>query len=148
MASEDIVLCGNTETGITQTPCGKLHLYASGNLVLTVEPQLLKIYARISRVKGSDAASNTVVTLPLNGTLFHVTGTTDIQHITTTGWSEGSAIVLIFKGALTVENATASPPVNTADILLNNGVNFSAQVNSTLSLVYDGEHWFETGRKI
>jgi len=145
----DTVICGNTSAGIVQTADSKqMHLFADDSKVLTVENGLLKIYARISRVKGSDIASQNTITLPLNGILFHVTGTTNIKHLTTTNWSEGSAVVLIFKGALTITNNAASPPVDTAPILLNNSQDFQVQVNSTLSLVYDGEYWFETGRKL
>lgn len=102
------VICGNTSAGIVQAgDCNQMHLYVDDSKVLTVENGLLKIYSRVSHMKG-----------------FHVTGT------------------------LTVENNAANPPTNTASILLNNSQNFQTQINSTLSLVYDGEYWFETGRKI
>ncbi len=147
MATDETVLCGNSSTGITQTTCGKLNLYAADSKVLSVEYGLLQIYARISRVKGSDITAANVLTMPLNGTTFHVLGSDTIQYINTTGWSAGSAVVLIFKGTPLVENNTASPPADTVPILLNANNNFQTQVNSTLSLVYDGEAWFETGRK-
>ncbi len=148
MNLDETVLCGNSSTGITQTTCGKLNLYAADSKVLSVEYGLLQIYARISRVKGSDITAANILTMPSNGTLFHVLGDTAIQHISTAGWSAGSAVVLIFKGVPNVMNNATSPPADTAPILLNANNDFQTQVNSTLSLAYDGEAWFETGRKI
>lgn len=101
------VICGNTSAGIVQAgDCNQMHLYVDDSKVLTVEHGVLKIYSRVSHMKGFDVSSGAAITLPLNGTLFHVTGT------------------------LTVENNATSPPTNTASILLNNSQNFQTQINS------------------
>lgn len=149
MSVTEVVICGNSETGITQTSDSKqLHLYAENSRVLTVENGLLRVYARTSRVKGADVTAANTTTLPINGTLFHVLGDTTIKYLTTTNWSAGSAVILIFKGAPLVENGAADVPADTAKIYLDAGANFQTQVNSTLSIVYDGENWFEMCHKL
>ena len=90
--------------------------------------------SRILGVEGANVASGTNITLG-NGNMFHVTGTTQINTIITTGWTNGSHVTLIFDGALTVKHSTAGAG---SVILLAGSVDFVTAANSVLELVYDG----------
>lgn len=103
--------------------------------------------ARVSLGKGADVASANDLTLGAGGNCFHITGTTTINAITTTNWSSGSHIVLIFDAATTVKNNTAGG-ANTAVMLLSGGADFTTSANDTLKLIYDGTSWFELSRSI
>jgi hypothetical protein len=48
---------------------------------------------RVQGKKGADIASATTITLG-RGNYFHITGTTTISYITTTGWQPGSVVRL------------------------------------------------------
>lgn len=72
------------------------------------------------------------------GNVFHVTGTTNITSITSTGILAGARITIIFDGILTFTDGSnlvlAGNLVTTAD--------------DTISLVYDGTNWYETARSV
>jgi len=97
--------------------------------------------------KGADIASAGTITLT-EGNYFDITGTTAIDHITTTTWKEGTKITLQFDSAVTINHNTATPPANTEALFLNGSVNFSATAGSTLSVVYDGGYWREISRMV
>ena len=85
----------------------------------------------VNSLKGANVASASTITP--TGNVFHVTGTTTINTIDTTGINAGTTITLIFDGALTVSNAgNILPP----------GGAFVSTANDTLTLVYDGTSWF------
>ena len=94
---------------------------------------------------GVDIASSSTITLN-NGNLFAVTGTTDINYITTTDWKPGSIICLIFDSDITINHNTGSPPANTVPLFLNNEVLFDFKSGSTLTLTYDDNYWREIAR--
>ena len=149
MEADETIVAGNSDAGVSQTNDGSaLRFYAGTVRIFSAEPNLLKIVSRMSTAKGSDTASSNTLTLPSKGTLFNITGNTSIRHITNTGWPAGSIIILVLNGLITIKHAFSNPPANTAPILLNAGLDFIAQNNSTLSLIYDGTQWLETSRKI
>jgi len=145
----EVVLCGNSSTGMTQSEDQKqLNLYAEDYKVLSIRNGLMVIYSRISRTKGSDTASASTLTLPLGGVLFEITGNADINYITTTGWSEGSALNLIVRDGFTFKHNTANPPAGTSPLKLSGNVDFVAAADATLSVIWNGSYWYEMGRKI
>jgi len=95
--------------------------------------------------KGADISSAGTITLT-EGNYFDITGTTAIDHVTTTTWKEGTKVTLQFDSAITINHNTATPPANTEALFLNGSVNFSATAGSTLSIVYDGGYWREISR--
>lgn len=97
--------------------------------------------------KGADVASATTITIA-DGNYVHITGTTTINHITTTSWPAGSFLILKFNASLTVTHNAGAPPANTAAILLSAASNFSATADDTLMLVYDGTTWREVARTV
>lgn len=76
-----------------------------------------------------------------------VSGATQINAITTTGWTAGSSVTLIFSGAPTVKHNTSGGG-STAPILLSGSVDFVASANSSLQLEFDGTYWQEKSRKV
>lgn len=104
--------------------------------------------ARLQGAKGADIASATTLTFGFDGNAFAITGTTTINHITTTGWQAGSVIRLLFGTSLTVTHNAGAPPANTAPILLSGAANLSATANDSLTLVYDGTSWRECARTV
>lgn len=91
----------------------------------------------IRSLQGGGAAVASAAALPVpTGRVFHVTGTTNITSITSTNLQAGVVITLIFDGILTVTDGGN----------LKLAGNFVTAADSTLSLVYDGTNWYETGR--
>ena len=86
---------------------------------------------------GADVASASALPVP-TGRVFHVTGTTNIDSITSTNFQSGVCITLIFDDILTVADGSnlklTAALVTTAD--------------DTLSLCYDGTNWYEASRSI
>lgn len=103
--------------------------------------------ARIEMAKGASVASTGDLTLGSDGNVFHITGTTTINVITTSQWQAGSEVILIFDASVTVKNNTSSGG-GTAVFLLAGGVDFSATANDVLTVVYDGTSWFEKCRSV
>ena len=85
-------------------------------------------------------ASSSNVTLPNTGSVFNITGTTNINTLRQ-GWA-GRQVSLMFNGVLTVANATGS---NTS-IRLSGATNFATTNGGTLTLTHNGTQWYETGR--
>ena len=85
-------------------------------------------------------ASASAVTLPNTGSVFNITGTTNINTLGQ-GWA-GRQVSLMFNGILTVANATGS---NTS-IRLSGATNFATTNGGTLTLTHNGTQWYETGR--
>lgn len=70
------------------------------------------------------------------GNLFHVTGTTNVTSITSSGILAGTKVTIIFDGILTFTDGSN----------LKLAGNFVTAANSTISLAYDGTSWFEVSR--
>lgn len=102
---------------------------------------------RLEGGKGSDIASADEITLGLDGNYFDITGSTEINHITETGWQAGAVLVLQFDASVIVKHNTASTPPE-APILLSGAGDFSATADDTLQLVYDGAAWREISRTV
>lgn len=91
----------------------------------------------VRALQGGGAAVASASALPVpTGRVFHVTGTTNITSITSTNLQAGVVITMIFDGVLTVTDGGN----------LKLAGNFVTAADSTLSLVYDGTNWYETGR--
>lgn len=87
--------------------------------------------------------------LPLVTNVGSVTGTTNIDCIVSTGWTTGARVTLIFAAGLTVADDDADCTGGTNQpIQLDTGANFTVTADDTLSLVYDGSKWRETGRSV
>jgi hypothetical protein len=125
-----------------------LRFYSANTLRTTIDASGHTVHtARVEFSKGASVASAGDLTLGSAGNVFSITGTTQINAITTTSWQAGSEITLIFAASVTVKTNTAGG-AGTAKMLLNGGVDMSATANDVLKLVYDGTNWLETSRSI
>lgn len=84
--------------------------------------------------KGADVAS--AATITPTGNLFHVTGTTTITSVSSTGVNAGTRITMIFDGVLTVTDGS--------NLKLQG--NFLTAAESALALEFDGTNWIEICR--
>lgn len=85
---------------------------------------------------GAAVASATAI-IP-SGNVFHVTGVTNITSITSTSVPEGTRITIIFDGILTFTDGNN----------LKLAGNFVTSADDTISLVFDGTNFYETGRSV
>jgi len=92
---------------------------------------------RLLGAKSADIASATVITFG-DGNYADVTGTTQVDGITATGWTAGSLAFLQFDGIVLVKHNTAS---SGALILLDGGADFTSSANDVLPLVFDGTNF-------
>lgn len=103
--------------------------------------------SRLQEDLGASIASANSLTLGNDGNTFTITGTTQINAITTANWQAGSVVRLIFSSTPTVKHNTAGGG-GTAVIQLSGATDFVAAANDVLTLVYDGTDWHETSRKL
>ncbi len=123
-----------------------LHGYTStGDTIPTMQLQMGA--GRFGTAKGADVASAGDLTLGTDGNVFHITGTTTINAITTANWQAGSTFILIFDGSVTVKNNTAGGG-GTAVMKLAGAADFSATASDVLTLVWDGTSFFEVSRSV
>lgn len=85
----------------------------------------------------SQAVVASASTITPHSNVFHVSGTTNIDTITTT--TAGTCYTLILDDVLTVGDLTGNINLSAA---------FVTTANDTLSVCHDGTTWFETGRSI
>lgn len=119
----------------------------NGTTVLELFNNDVKAQGRFQTKLGSNTAAANDLTLPNTGNVFHITGATQINAITTTNWQAGSEVTFIFDSTPTVKNNTAGG-AGTAIMLLAGGADFLATANDVLKLVYDGTSWFEVSRSV
>lgn len=103
--------------------------------------------SRFELSKGAPVVSANNLTLGTDGNVFHITGVTTINAITTANWQAGSVITLIFDGSLTVKNNTAGGG-GTAVMKLAGAADFSATADDVLTLVWDGNIFYERCRSV
>lgn len=114
---------------------------------LWVQAGIVRVDGRFQPAQGANIAAAATLTLGVDGNGFTITGNTNVDFLTTTGWRAGARVVLVFTGTPTVNHNTGSPPASTAAILLAGSANLTAANNTVLGLYYDGTVWQETFRK-
>lgn len=106
---------------------------------------------RVLETQGADVASANDLTLGSDGNCFEITGNTQINAITTSGWQNGAMITLLFTSTPTVKHNTAGG-AGTAVILLAGAADFSATAGDTLTLrlceIGGTQAWREIGRAV
>lgn len=139
---------GNSTSDIILKDDGGLNVVSNTAVnLLELKNSDVKLGGRFQTLKGADVAAANDLTLGNVGNVFHITGATQVNAITTTNWQAGSEITLIFDSTPTVKNNTAGGG-GTAVMLLSLGIDFSATANDVLKLVYDGTSWFEVSRSV
>ena len=138
---EDILFQINNSTELTialnqlTTPVGT-NLSVGGDLV---------VGDRFQGNKGPDIVGAATITLG-DGNYFDITGNTNIDFMTTTGWQTGSVVVLQFDANSGANDNTVSPPANTAAFDL--AGDFTASSGDTLTIIFDGTFWREISRSV
>jgi hypothetical protein len=88
--------------------------------------------------RGTDITSGGTITIPVLGTIFHVTGATGIN--TAAGASMQKLVTLIFDSTPTVTKGN--------NLKMGAGGNLVATANSTLTGIWDGTNLYEVGRSV
>lgn len=121
------------------------------NLVINSGAGGISIPRRLLMAQGADIAAANDLTLGADGNSFEITGATQINAITTSGWTTGSMIVLIFASTPTVKHNTAGG-AGTATIQLAGAADFVASAGDTLTLLYSEQGgtnaWREIARSV
>lgn len=91
--------------------------------------------------RGTDITAAATIAIPTDGTVFHVTGNTNVTNgITVKPWDNGRRVFLVFEGTPTVSDTGTSKLAG----------NFVAAGTTndydTLTLVCDGTNWYEVAR--
>jgi len=100
-----------------------------------------EIKNRLCTSRGADVASAATITLGNDGNYFSITGTTNIDYITTTNWTPGSIVILKFNGSLTLNHESASPAATSAKLTLAAAGNVNVTDKDMVILCYDGSTW-------
>jgi len=140
--SGNLVLTTTGSDSISIEGGADVQLYANGTRQLKVEDGITSVLngarflhdGRHLQKQATDVASAGTLTLG-DGNSFVITGTTNIDYITTTNWQDGAIVTLIFNAALTVNHNTGAVPANTAAIKLAGAANFTTAAGDTLTLL-------------
>lgn len=114
-----------------------------------LRPSDIEMKGRFKELKGANLTAASTLALGFDGNKFIVTGNTNIDLITSTGWQDGAEVDLIFTGTPTINHGTATSGANYT-ILLQDGVNFGITKNPTIvTFIIDvtNTRWLEKSRK-
>lgn len=135
--ANSVLTVGNTRfidcssgVNVNTVPTDNIYFYGDNNF----QNVTVSVDNGTTRIKSVASASPLIV--PNTGGFFTITGTTSFSDIQD-GWA-GRQITLLFTGILTI---TGSATVSIA------GGTFTSAAGSTLTLIHNGESWFEIGRK-
>jgi hypothetical protein len=104
----------------------------------------VRMLSRLNYAMGTSVAGANDLILG-DGNVFSVTGTTDINCISTTGWTAGAQIILIFSGILTAQdNETCGAGYQELAL----AGDFTTSALDILTLIYTGSEWAELDRSV
>lgn len=145
-AGVPIRLAGNitaTRKFLRQTGTGSVSAAPAWDTIgATDVAALTGITGQVEFAKGANVASANNLALGTDGNVFHITGTTQINLLSSTSWQAGSVVLLIFDGICTVKHNQGVSGAN-KPILLQGAVDYVTAANSMLVLTYDGTSWFD-----
>lgn len=95
-----------------------------------------RLFHRVQETRSADIASGGTITLG-NANYAHLTGTTAVNFITTTGWLDGARVELLCPSGVTFNNNTGSPPGNTFALQLLSGANTPIAANGVIAFRKD-----------
>lgn len=112
----------------------------------------LVVGQRTQIAQGADVASANNLVLGADGTVFNITGATQVNLLASTGWQQGSMVFLQFTSACVVKHGQTTSGANKR-INLRGGVDFTSVASDMLALYYNGTTWeevfrSEAGRKL
>lgn len=121
-------------------------LVASGTLAVTGATTLtgnLTTASKVSNTMVSTTLSAAATTLAETNNFIKVTGDAGANTLSTiTGGLSGQTLTLLFVDALVTITDTAAATANTVDL----SAAFTSTANDTLTLIFDGNKWFEISR--
>lgn len=127
-------LAGAAPTLATTVYIGGAPTEGSSNYALYVGSGTSRFGGRVNEGQGATLTSANTLTLGDGGNVFALTGTTQINLITSTGWLQGAKITLRFAGNTTVAHNQAAT-LATAPILMASAGSYLARANSLTSFV-------------
>lgn len=92
------------------------------------------VNARFHTPYGAAITASTTLTLGMDGNRFPITGTSTLNAISTSSWSPGDTVFLIFSGQMTVNNNVAGS-AGSAPLLLTNGINRTVVTNTIMEFM-------------
>lgn len=127
----------STGSGVYGTSSSGAAIRSEGRL-LTKQGTAVSSTNNLSLVNGTNG-----------GNLYEVTGTTQINRISNSGWINGSEITLLFRSTPTVKHNQSSSGSNTK-IILADGLDFTAAAGDMLTLklatLNGSQGWYEKSR--
>ena len=101
-------------------------LNSTAQTELTIANKSVTVANRLLKTQGADVASTAgAMTLGNDGNSFEITGTNSITLLSNVGWQNGSEVTLMFTGAATLVNGTATSGTNIT-MMLAGAANFAA----------------------
>lgn len=135
---------GNTDEHLIYDDGGGLTIESNASAVIAIISSMgINLNGRITLSKGTDVASASNIVLGYGGNYFDITGTTDIDTISSSGFGGGSDVYLQFDGSLTVSHDTGGAG---SSILLSGDQDLKTIAGTRLWLKYNGDKWEEWGR--
>lgn len=123
---------------------------------LNVSMTIQMVGSRLRLTQGIDRASANDLTFPTlggtqDGNSFEITGTTQINAISTSNWQDGSIVTFLFASTPTVKHNTAGG-AGTVPVLLAGAMDFVAAAGDTLTLILGDvggtQAWREVSRTL
>jgi hypothetical protein len=107
------------------------------------------VIGAVGKITGSQGATlASAATIALGGNRNRITGTTNISRITSTGWTPGSRITLVFDGALTLVHGTAASGADYG-LKLVGSANVAVTAGDNIQLELDADNsWNQVGQLV
>lgn len=145
LVSTDYSIVNNSANNnfVINAPTGRtIQTTINGVSSLNITSAAVLPQIRFSTQQGADVASPVSgdLTLGADGNVFTITGTNTINAITNTNWANGSQVILIFSGILTVKN-NISGGAGTTTILLDGSADLLTAANTVIHLVKTTASW-------
>jgi hypothetical protein len=117
----------------------------------TFNPNYFTVNTRIAAAQGATVASANNLALGVDGNAFEITGSTQINLITSTNWKNGSILRLLFTTTCTVKNGQTTSGSNIT-LKLAGASDFSATAEDVLTLILSSvggvQAWREVSRSV
>jgi len=141
----DLTFGHTGDSFIHDVPDAKSNIWRANNINMMVLDQTdgLLLAHRLQQDKGADQVAATTVTLGNDGNYFDITGSTQIDAITSTNWQPGSVIILQFDASVTLGHN-----VGADGFFLAGAGNASMTADDTITLVWDSARWRELARSV
>jgi|GEM_PF-5000887 len=125
------------DTG-TNRPTNGAYVVRSGQVDKALSYGVFANRGAIDHGSAGNLASATTLVIPPTGSLFYVTGTTNIDSIFVGPYDSGRLVTLLFQSGLTLQNSASLGTLLAG--------NFNTSANSAITLFCNGSLWVEVSR--